>query len=252
MAIPAYDSAGAGISGTGSLSVPYPSTVSAGDLLVLHCGARNTGDTFSTPSGWSLLDDQNNTFAMRSYVFTKIADGSETGSLSVTHAGGNLAAARMYRFTGVASSSYTEGLSNAGIGDTGSTVVAPTVTTTGTDRLALALVFTNTPSAHGSFTGETGGDWTEAVAEFTDATSPLVCLQLQTAQMASAGTITGGSLNNTDGSQYLSIGVALVPGGGSVDATVSMTGIRATGTGTPTAPPRPRPAHPYSEVNLRM
>jgi hypothetical protein len=39
---------------------------------------------------------------------------------------------------------------------------------------------------------------------------------------------------------------------GGSDATIALTGYRASGTASVVAPPRPRPAHPYSEINLRM
>jgi hypothetical protein len=43
-------------------------------------------------------------------------------------------------------------------------------------------------------TGETGGDWTEPVAEFTTTTGLDGCLWLQVAEMPDADTITGGTI----------------------------------------------------------
>lgn len=53
------------------------------------------------------------------------------------------------------------------------------------------------------FTGETGGDWNEPVAEFASALGSNFSLQLQIAPMPSGGTIAGGSANfggSSDGS----------------------------------------------------
>lgn len=67
---------------------------------------------------------------------------------------------------------------------------SPALTTIGSDRLALALVGITGNVTTTDFTGETGGDWTEALAEYADTPGTL---QLQTSALASAGTISGGS-----------------------------------------------------------
>jgi hypothetical protein len=91
----------------------------------------------------------------------------------------------------VALSSFTE---DGGFGSgSGTTISAQSVATTGNGRLAVSFVFVNNDYSVGSFTGETGGDWTEAVSEFTTTTGSDGCVQLQTATMASQGTISSGS-----------------------------------------------------------
>lgn len=215
MAIPAFGSAGAGAATAlnTSISVPYPAGISAGDLLFLHVDVRENGHTVTTPAGWSVeAGDINNTFSTICSLFSLIAVGTESGNLTVSVGGGAAPyGARIYRITGnQTTAGYTEGVSNSGIGDASSTVTDAGVTTTGDDRLALNFVGVNGTGALGNFTGETGGDWTAAIAEFTDAPSG-VQLQLQTAELATAGTINGGSMS-TDGSQYIVIGVAALPG----------------------------------------
>ncbi|MCJ7770321.1 hypothetical protein MUP37_01965, partial [Candidatus Bathyarchaeota archaeon] len=66
-----------------------------------------------------------------------------------------------------------------------------------------------------SFTGESGGDWTEAIAEFQyngPGSGDDLCIQLQIATMASAATISNGSYDT--GSNNVGWGVrafALIP-----------------------------------------
>jgi hypothetical protein len=61
-----------------------------------------------------------------------------------------------------------------------------------------------------SFTGESGGDWTVA-AEFLTATGTDACLNLQTAAMASTGTIDGGTATMAAADNWVNHGFALSP-----------------------------------------
>jgi hypothetical protein len=72
-------------------------------------------------------------------------------------------------------------------------------------------VWVDDDNAVASFTGETGGDWTEAVAEFTTQTGSDGCLQLQTATIASAGTISGGDTTMAASDGWATFGFALLP-----------------------------------------
>lgn len=190
MAAPTFNAAGAGthtsFAGT-SLSVAYP-TLAASDLLVLHVAIRTLPlDTVTTPSGWTLqwADDVDDP-GTKAYTFTKVATGSESGSLVVSFSGTNSTkSARMYSFSGT--NGVIEGASTSHSNDV--TLDMPSVTTAGVDRLAVALITIRDTRAVASATGETGGDWTEATAEY----APLPTLQVQTATIAVAGTISGGS-----------------------------------------------------------
>lgn len=84
------------------------------------------------------------------------------------------------------------------------------VVTNGPDRLALQLVSVADPNAVDAFTGMTGGTWSEAVAEFTSTTGTDATIQLQTAAMASAGTIDGGSYTMGASAGWGIIGTALI------------------------------------------
>jgi hypothetical protein len=171
----------------------YPSGLQANDLILLQVTVRDTTNTPTTPAGFTLLYGPDSTGTGRQWVYYKFATGTESGTITITIGGSSSKMARMYSFRNVALSSFTEG---GGFGSGySSTINAPSVTTTDTNRLAVSFVFVNDDNAVDSFTGETGGDWAEAVSEFTTTEGSDGCVQLQTATMASARTISGGSYN---------------------------------------------------------
>ena len=100
------------------------------------------------------------------------------------------------------------GSSATGAG-TGTTVSDTGVTTLGADRLALNLIAINDDlTGIASFTGETGGNWAQ-VATFESSTGTDGTVALQTAAMASAGTIDGGSATITSDAWGV-VGFALI------------------------------------------
>jgi hypothetical protein len=94
---------------------------------------------------------------------------------------------------------------------TSATINDAAVATLGPDRLALNFVGINDDNAVAAFTGMIGGTWAEATAEYADAGGTDACIQLQTAAMAAAGVIDGGSTSNVDATDgWGSIGFALI------------------------------------------
>lgn len=103
----AFVSAGAGAVGSTSLAVPHPATVTAGNLLVLHVVNKYPNNSPTTPTGWTrqkqtgggagaAAADTGNVYAS---IYTKVADGSETGNLTVTITSGNSAMGRMRQYS---------------------------------------------------------------------------------------------------------------------------------------------------------
>lgn len=97
--------------GTTSLSVPFPTSLAAGDLIILFISmkpASSGGGSVSTPSGFSVLNtklgsgvgapaaDNGDT---NSFTFSKISDGTESGNLSITVAGQNSVVGVMHRLS---------------------------------------------------------------------------------------------------------------------------------------------------------
>lgn len=123
-----FQTAGAVAAGTTSLSVPYPTGITVGDMLVLCIANKYSPNLPSLPSGWitGLTNNQAtgssgsngiDTGSATSTVFLKIADGTETGNLSVTITSGNAAVGRMFRYSKAAgtgwSYAFTTGSDNA-------------------------------------------------------------------------------------------------------------------------------------------
>jgi hypothetical protein len=209
----AFVSAGAGSAregdGTNDPLPTYPAGLQANDLILLQVMVSDTSTTPTTPAGFTLLFGPDSTGAGRQWIYYKFATGTESGELRVSVSGSVMSMARMYAFRYVSLSSFTEG--GSFYSETGPTILACSVTTTGSGRLAVSFVFVNDNNNVHHFTGETGGNWMEAVSEFqydgnTDGT-----LQLQIATMASAGTISGGSYTMSYSDPWGVRAFALIP-----------------------------------------
>jgi hypothetical protein len=187
MAVPTIANSGAHAADntTADLAVPYPSGINSGDLLLLVIGASDVS-SWSTPSGWAVEGTVN--FAQNIiYVFSKTADGTETGNLNVTPANSQVHMGRMYRS---ADGDTIEAVATNAVST--KTPTHPDITTLTADSLVLCFGSVNDDETPSSFTGETGGDLTLHSSDSTTlGTDHLI--YLQTADMASTGTISGGS-----------------------------------------------------------
>jgi hypothetical protein len=194
---------------SGNLTPAFPATIEYRNLFILQVTIRNTSETPTTPSGWTLLYGPDSTGTGRQWLYYKFAVGTESGTLTVTTNASTYCMARIYVFENVALSSFTEG-ADFGTG-TDDSIECPSLTTINTKRLAVAFVFLNESLDVGDFTGESGGDWEEAVAEVKYPSYTVGCLQLQTATMASAGTISGGSYTLSEAAPWGVRSFALIP-----------------------------------------
>ena len=215
MAIPVFQTAdsGAAVAGTGtSLAVPYPSNISAGDFLLLTYGMHKA-EAPNTPSGWTIIESRQSGSEVRIDTFFKIAAGTESGNLTFTTNGDTFAKiARMHRFTGADSVE-----ANANSTASGKIIDHPDIVTTGADRLAIAFTSLNDDETATSFTGETGGDLT---LDFQDTTAlgSDHHISIQSADMASSGTLSGGTWSFGGASeQWLTAGFALFQAAGGAD-----------------------------------
>lgn len=246
----AYLSAGAG-NGTetnaAALNLACPATVNANDILVAHVVHLSTTTAPSTPAGWTLLHGPVNlgvaTIAGRAWVFGKLAAGTEDGTnVNFGTAGGTAGRyGRIYSFSGYVSGTLAEVvLGFSDIPDDADPQM-PTVTTTITGGLAVALVAQDDNNSVAAATGATGGTWTEPVAEYVNtaigAQGCMAQLQVST-PTADPGTITGGAAA-TQNDQCSVIGfeirpqVPVVPTIVPVDpANLSLSGVTATAGGT--------------------
>lgn len=205
----AYKSAGAGVATETSgaaLSPQCPATVDANDILILHVFWEGTTSAPSPPGDWTILGGSPYTIETtigRHWVYGKIAAGTEDGAAVACGAPAvtTQRAARIYSFSGWVSGTITDNVPSASFSHQSHATdpQMPTVTTTLAGALAVALVAQNDNNAFASPTGESGGDWTEAVAEFSANLTPGLSLGLETATpTADPGTISGGSMATTN------------------------------------------------------
>lgn len=146
MAYPAYESSGSlGYAyTTTTLSVPYPATVSADDILiaiVVHYGSNAI--TWNTPANWTKLYDVQGggSLAKQHAFYWKRAAGTESGSEDFTHSymANNYNFGVMHRFSGcIASGTPWDDIGTSN-GD-GTTVSIAAQTASGTERLAVSFM----------------------------------------------------------------------------------------------------------------
>jgi hypothetical protein len=212
-----FVAAGTGSGTTGNPTPAYPAGLQANDLLLLQVTVNDSATTPTTPGGWSLLYGPDNvpgtgTAIGRQWIYYKFTTGTETSPLTVTIGGTAAKSACIYAFRNVATgtpANFVESAVYAGSPTTPTaTIPASSVTTTGEKELVVSFNYVQADFAMGSFTGATGGTWaqpTGGLYRYTGNTT----LQLQTATMANAGTISGGTTANYNlgGGNYASWGV---------------------------------------------
>lgn len=201
MAIPAYSSKGTSAdtntdacSGTWDVAPTCPGTVNAGDILVLIAVVRTFAgiiDSASPPSGWSSLNSVGIGTNRVVALFYKVASGSEGGSTATVtgffSASGMSGDAQIFSFTGSGTGGVVPGSGTTNTG-TSSAATMSNVTTTAANSLAVCFVVSELSIAEA--TGESGGNWVKPVA--TESLT-VVNISVQTADMASVGTISGGT-----------------------------------------------------------
>lgn len=196
---PILAGSGAAVAGNGTtLDVPYPPGIQAGDMLLLtYADIRDIGPP---PAGFDLLDSDFTLDQIYHYAWSRIADGSETGNITLTGLFQNAPhLSRMHRFTGAASiESVNKRLS------TGGTITHPDIVTTDIERLAITMFATDQDTNATSFTGETGGDLLLQLEDLTSISVGLT-LSLQSAEMPVAGTLSGGSYEQDGGAPNWSL-----------------------------------------------
>lgn len=113
----AFGAVGATGAGTTSVEPGFPAGITAGQLLILHVVNKYPTNGPATPAGWTA--PANNQFAggagiaaldqgnVYSTVFYKIANGTETGTVTVTVASGNATRAVILRYTKAAGKGWS-------------------------------------------------------------------------------------------------------------------------------------------------
>lgn len=218
MALPTYVASGSpdNQSMPTDLTPSYPAGLAADDLLVLRVHHRNNlaaaSNTFSVPGSFAIeFTDQ--IANCRQLLYFATATGSESGTITVGTSGSGTVryGAIIHAFRGIDLADIYEAANVEGAG--ASTILNDVgITTTGADRLAVNFA-THDGSPVNSltvFTGQTGGTW---VLKSTDSSQlPASCVQ--TADMASSGTINGGGLTGLNAGVWINRGLAFKPTSG--------------------------------------
>lgn len=128
-----------------SVVIPYPAGVTAGELLLAHVGHSNATAPTTAPSGWTLLHAQNNSGGgAAGSVFYRIADGTETGSVTIdTAATAGRVTGIMERWSGVDTTTpfdVTTVGSSTGIA---ATYNSPSITTITPDTMLVYTIIIN-------------------------------------------------------------------------------------------------------------
>lgn len=104
----AFVSAAAAAVGITSLNIDYPATPASGDLILCFIGTKEPASDPTTPSGFALLGSKTgvaggavaaNAGPTSVFVFYKVSDGTETGSVSTTITGSDSAVGRMLLYS---------------------------------------------------------------------------------------------------------------------------------------------------------
>lgn len=238
MAAPAFVQAGAGIVvQTGNADMTLASAV-AGNIVILQAledGTTGLGPdlTFTFTNVEALDGTDSSMTGITAHISPQGTVGSPIAALQYVRIGrvmangtvtvnmatsANDGYARLYEFSGVhTGSALADVIENGTAGShvngagTSATIADSGVTTLGADRLAINLVAVNDDNALDAFTGMTGGTWAEATAEYLTATGTDGAIGLQTATIASAGTIDGGTDSMGISDAWGVVGFALIP-----------------------------------------
>lgn len=209
--MPAYSSVGTAGSvssdacaGTYEVTAQAPGTVNAGDILIYYVGASTFGGTVDSqnpPPGFTALKSVGGGTGRMVSIFYRVADGSEDNTSYTCNGTYSsflcIGGAKIWSFTGSGTGGVVGASGSTGSGSDTSAEM-PAVTTTQANSLAVAFVACN-GSTVGEATGESGGDWVKPLA-----TQALTnnAVALHTANMASIGTISGGSSTLSGGSLW--------------------------------------------------
>lgn len=213
--MPEYVSAGAAnTSATGTVNVDFPASILAGDILLGSGFGSATGadqDMSTPPTDFSLVGHTTGASNRCGALYWKRATGSESGTIAFTNGGtGSVTTGgRIYaiRYALASGTPYEAHTTTAEASST--TITQLSVTSTDVLRLAIHVTSYGAATTATAFSGESNGDFTEPVAE---STSGSMGFQIQTAAMAAATTISGGTATLGSAAVKIRHVIAMLPG----------------------------------------
>lgn len=197
-----------------SVVVNKPAGVAVGDLLLVEISDNNSTAGWSSP-GWTAGPSFDRIFS-----FWRIADGSEGASFTFTHSSTRTGALICHRITGSHQTAPIDVSSGVVVASGAANPISlPSVTTTGPDRLLLAVYYSKTATVGTSFSTPTG---MAAAYAYQAASSGFGQASAFTESFATADA-TGVRDSNSSGTNYARVGLLLAIAPPSTNPTTGQT-----------------------------
>lgn len=193
----------------------YPNSgIGSGKLACLQLYVKNDGSgTLTPPAGWTQRGSTVTTGSDNQSIYSRELDGTETpgGTITVTSTGSTgRRGAIIYIIDTAGGAGWNfENIDSENSGATPVTTISDNnVTTGGSARCAVNFIGYSNRQTGGAenFAGESGGSWVNS-AFYDGGANPT--LSLQTAELASAGTISGGSDTSITSSTWIIHGMSI-------------------------------------------
>jgi hypothetical protein len=207
VAIPTFVAAGSKAQAAGTLSIPYYAGHTTNDIALIFV-AGYADVTFGAATGFTAETQVNHALGLRTRLYWRRLDGSESANISITGATSNANIGVMLGFSGCAPSGTPYEDYGSVTGDVASNLVTSGATTTaGSDRLLVR-----------SYVHEMGvassppASWTERFDSFETVINA-VTLAIDTLGVASSGTTaaTSRNLGSGNGTSFAVLDLALKP-----------------------------------------
>lgn len=127
------------------------------------CAANNIPASFTTPSGWALKESATNigsTGVGAAFVWTTLATGSETGSLTVTCASANNLAGTILRYTAASGFGDTASAASSSLSTASPTAGTLSPVPGASDMVVRIYCWADNGTGAGSTLTNPGGTWT--------------------------------------------------------------------------------------------
>lgn len=188
--ISAGSGANSGLGVSSTVSPSYPAVIIPGSLLLIVCTDR-ASNSYTFSDGFSVYGDFTGVNRCVSIGY-KIADGSESGTVTGSSgiATSNVKLGRIFQFRNTS-------MPPESIGQTESagTATQSSLTSTKTLSLAVSFIFSYSFVSIGTYTGATGGTWSEPIAEYGVSFGNASTIGMNVATLPAIGTISGGSMS---------------------------------------------------------
>lgn len=191
------------ISSSSTINVTYPTGITSGDLIVLYAASDSVdgSNNFTTPAGFTLhLSSGDATSDSVINIYSKTADGTETGTLGIAAASASNVDRAVYlmRLTDGANGVSMGVIGTAATPTLASSIVIPSITTTADYSLLLAMV---------SFDGADATTWSFTNSYVLEGAAAVGGTGGIGSAFASKALATAGASGTTTASQTISDGI---------------------------------------------